>query len=132
MKNADPPVCVDTVMQKLECCSHVQKRMGCQLTNKVTEQKGKNFVHNGKTTKEIHGKGGLTKKAILKIQGHFGAAIRNNSGNLTQTKQDIWAMWHHCCRHHQHCGNWCLSKSGKGDPNQTQKGDPEFATRLPL
>ena len=66
----------DIEINKLECCGHVQKRMGRQLTNKVTEMKGKTFYHNGKQMKGIGGQGKLTKKAILKIQGHYGAAIR--------------------------------------------------------
>jgi hypothetical protein len=32
--------------------------------------------HNGKKVQGIGGKGGLTKKGILKIQGYYGAAIR--------------------------------------------------------
>ena len=123
LKNADPPVYDDIVITKLECCGHVQKRMGRQLTNKVTEHKGKSFVNNGKTMKGIGGKGGLTKKAILKIQGHFGAAIKNNTGNLLQMKEDIWAIWQHRHRDHHNCGTWCPSKSGNGDPDKNSLPD---------
>ena len=118
LKNADPPVYQDIVLDKLECCGHVQKRMGRQLTNKVTEMKSRTFVHNGKRVKGIGGKGGLTKKAILNIQGHFGAAIRKNKGNVQNMKRDIWAIWHHRNKMHDSCGDWCPSKSGRGDPNK--------------
>ena len=33
LKNAFPPVYPDVGIQKLECCGHVQKRMGRHLTN---------------------------------------------------------------------------------------------------
>ena len=103
---------------KLECCGHVQKRMGRQLTNKLNEMKGNTFVHNGKKVKGIGGQGKLTKKAILKIQGHFGAAIRNNKGDLQNMKKDIWAIFYHRQKNHDQCGKWCPSKSGKGDPDR--------------
>ena len=37
VKNADPPIYNGIEIQKLECCGHVQKRMGRQLTNKVSK-----------------------------------------------------------------------------------------------
>ena len=59
--------------------------MGRHLTNKVTALKTHIFQHNGKTVKGIGGKDGLTKKAILKIQGHNGAAIKY--------KEECWQLW---------------------------------------
>ena len=56
-------------VRQLECCGHVQKRMGRGLTNKVTELKKTKFENNGKLVTGTGGKGGLTKKAILKSQG---------------------------------------------------------------
>lgn len=50
--------------------------------NKVAALKTTTFNHNGKQVKGIGGRKGLKKPAILKIQGHFGAAIRNNVGNV--------------------------------------------------
>lgn len=123
LKNADPEIYDNIHIEKLECCGHVQKRMGRQLTNKVAELKSKSFVHNGKTVKGIGGKGKLTKPAILRIQGHFGAAIRKNTGNLPQMKQDIWAIWEHRHGEHRNCGNWCPSKKGAGDPDKNRLPD---------
>lgn len=119
LKNSEPPVYEGVRIEKLECCGHVQKRMGRQLLNKVNELKNKTFNKNGKSVKGIGGKGGgLTKKAILKIQAHFGAAIRKNSGNLGQMKKDIWAIWQHRNKKHDNCGTWCPSKTGRGDPDK--------------
>ena len=67
VKNAQPPVYDNTDITKLECCGHVQKRMGRHLTNKVSELKKTPFVHNGKNVKGIGGRGGLKKTAILMI-----------------------------------------------------------------
>ena len=86
LKNAFPAVYPAVEIQKLECCGHVQKRMGRHLTNKVTALKTHIFQRNGKTVKGIGGKGGLTKKAILKIQGHYGAA-------------ECWQPWSDEARH---------------------------------
>lgn len=123
LKKADPPV-YDTNIERLECCGHVQKRMGRHLMKTVTDNKNKQFkLQDGKITKGLGGKGKLTKKAILKIQGHFGAAIRNNAGNVTQMKRDIWAIWEHRNKEHSNCGGWCPSKSGKGDPNKNSFPD---------
>ncbi|KAK7089330.1 uncharacterized protein [Littorina saxatilis] len=108
----------DVTIAKLECCGHVQKRMGRHLTNKVNELKKETFVSNGKTVKGIGGQNKLTKKAILKIQGHFGAGIRKNAGNLQKMKQDIWAIYNHRRRDHTNCGNWCPSKTGRGEPDR--------------
>ena len=113
----------NVTIAKLECCGHVQKRMGRQLTKKVDELKKQTFNHNGKTVRGIGGQGKLTKKAILKIQGHFGAAIRKNSGNLENMKRDIWAIYNHRKKDHTNCGNWCPSKTGRGDPDRNALPD---------
>ena len=69
--------------------------------------------------KEIGGRGGLKKTAILAIQGRYGAAIRNNVGDLPATKKAVWAIWEHRNRQHDNCGTWCPSKKADGDdPNK--------------
>ncbi|XP_070179258.1 uncharacterized protein [Littorina saxatilis] len=119
IKNADPPVYDGVEIAKLECCGHVQKRMGRQLTNKVTELKTTTFQHDGKQKKGIGGRGGLKKAGILTIQGHYGAAIRGNVGNVPQMRKAIWAIWEHRNRQHTNCGNWCPTKKHNGvDPNK--------------
>ena len=67
VQNVEPAI-YDVNIAKYECCSHVQKKMGRHLMNKVSEFKQKPFLHNGKITKGIGGRGGLTPKAIKKIQ----------------------------------------------------------------
>ncbi|CAG5121444.1 unnamed protein product [Candidula unifasciata] len=109
--NAEPPVYTDVDIAKLECCGHVQKRMGRHLTNKVNELKKETFMHNGKSVRGIGGRGCLTKKSILKIQGHYGAAIRRNTNNVPQMRKEIWAIWQHRNRDHINCGDWCPSKN---------------------
>ena len=44
LKNANPPIYDGVELGKLECCGHVQKRMGRQLMNKVQECEGKSVV----------------------------------------------------------------------------------------
>ena len=91
--NADPPMYPDnTKIKKLECTGHVQKRMGKRLMDKVSELKGKKFTEGGKTFTGIGGAGRLTQKAIQRIQGHYGAAIRDNPGDTSAMKKSIMAI----------------------------------------
>ncbi|XP_070183042.1 uncharacterized protein [Littorina saxatilis] len=106
-------------IEKLECCGHVQKRMMRQLTNKVTDLKNTKFQHNGKIVKGIGGGSGLKKAGILKIQGHYGAAMRQNVGNLQAMRNAIGAIFEHRNKEHRNCGTWCLDKKQNGqDPDQ--------------
>ena len=84
--------------------------MGRQLTNKVTELKKTKFVNDGKLKTVIGGRKDLTKKAILKIQGNYGAAIRNNTDNAAGMKKDIWSIWEHRIKVYTNCWAWCPSK----------------------
>jgi hypothetical protein len=101
-------------IQKLECCGHVQKRMGKRLMDKVHELKGKKFIECGKTYTGIGGIGRLTQKAIQRIQGHYGAAIRQNPGDVKGMKKSIWAIWKHRSNDHSDCKNWCPVMAGTG------------------
>ncbi len=96
-------------VEKLECCGHVQKRMGKRLMDKASSCKGKVYKEGGRTYTGIggSGKGKLTKKAILKLQGHYGAAIRSNAGDLAGMKKSIWASYKHRSGNHADCGDWC-------------------------
>ena len=71
IKNADPPVYEGVEIAKLECCGHVQKCMGQQLTNKVSELKSTTFNHNAKQVKGIGGRGGLKKDCHYEHTGTF-------------------------------------------------------------
>ena len=128
VQKAEPPIYdPETKIAKYECCGHVQKRMGRRLMDKVTELKQKNFVHNGKVVKGIGGRGGLTSKAIKRIQGHYGAAIRQNVNKTDKMKRDIWAIWEHRTGKHDHCGGWCPSKKNPPqDPNRNKL--PDYVT----
>jgi hypothetical protein len=100
-------------VEKLECCGHVQKRMGKRLMDKVSSNKSKTFSHNGKNYKGIGGAGRLNQKAIKRIQGHYGGAICGHAGDLAGMKKAVWAIWHHRGDRHDDCGDWCPAKSGK-------------------
>ena len=104
---ANPPIYPLKNIRKLECCGHVQKRMGKRLMDKTNECKGKVYVENGKKYTGIKGAGRLTISAIKRIQGHYGGAIRNNSGNITAMKKAIMGIWKHRFGEHEDCGNWC-------------------------
>ena len=110
--NVDPPVYTDVEIVKLECCGHVQKRMGKRLLDKVVELKSKRFKEGRKSYKGIGGAGGLTKKAIKVIQGHYGGAIRGNVGDLGKMKTAVMAIWKHRGKDHSDCGDWCPAHSG--------------------
>ena len=49
---------------------------------------------------------------IKRIQGHYGAAIKNNAGNLESMTKAIWAIWKHRSGDHSKCDDWCPSKKG--------------------
>ena len=105
MKNVDPVVYEGVDIQKYERCGNVQKRMGRHLMNNVSQLKQTSFQHNGKTVKGISGKGKLSNAAIHKIQGHYGAAIRNNVNNVDKMKKDIRDIWEHMTKKHDNCGS---------------------------
>jgi hypothetical protein len=68
---------------------------------------GKLYKKDGKTVKGIGGRYGLTAGAMKSVQGHYGAAIRNNKDNLDQMKADIWAIFYHRSGDHSKCEEWC-------------------------
>lgn len=105
--DADPPIYGEDVVEKLECCGHVQKRMGKRLMDKVAQCKSKEYVVGKKKVRGIGGAGKLTKVAIKRIQGHYGGAVRKNVGDLEKMKKSIWAIWYHRSGVHDHCGAWC-------------------------
>ena len=63
--------------------------------DKVRQLKSTVFVHDGQSVKGIGGACKLTQKAILHIQGHYGAAIRNNAGDVHAMKKAVWVIWKH-------------------------------------
>ena len=88
--DADPYKKYYTQVIKLECCGHVQKRLGTQLRNKVKEFKG--------TKTPLSGAGKLTTKIINSMQNFYGLAIRQNTGNLYSMKKAVGAILYHCTK----------------------------------
>ena len=80
-------------IEKLECCGHVQKRMGFRLRKKCKEMKGKKLSDG----KSLSGRGRLTDGEINKLQRYYGMAIRRHAGskNPIDMKRDIWAIYFH-------------------------------------
>ena len=67
-----------------------------KLTNLVTACKNKVYKRDdGKKVKGIGRKKKLTQKEIYRIQGHYGAAIRNNAGDEEGMRRAVWAIFHH-------------------------------------
>ena len=117
----------DKPIIKEERTGHVQKQMGKALMNAVAEQKLEKFIvdANGQQVKKkvanpsrgvkcysgIGGVNRLTKKAIMSIQGHYGAAIRENN-TLESMESAIWAIYHHRSGNHTSCPDWCAATNG--------------------
>jgi len=128
VSSATPPV-YDEPIEKLECCGHVQKRMGKKLMDKVSENKNKEFTEGGTTYRGIGGKARLTQNAIKIIQGHYGAAIRGNVGNKEKMKKAIWAIWKHRGKIHDDCGSWCPAQQGDLD-KANEHSFPNFVLQI--
>ena len=71
-------------VEKEDCIGHIQKRMGINLRN----YKKMNYEEL-KDGQGFGGKGRLTDTFIDKLQNYYGAAIRNNIGNLTEMENPI-------------------------------------------
>lgn len=78
-------------IEKLECVNHVCKRMGARLRRLKLESKNKK-LDDGKS---LGGKNRLTDKMIDQIQSYYGKAIKENTNNLQQMRQAIWAIYCH-------------------------------------
>ncbi|XP_070159831.1 LOW QUALITY PROTEIN: uncharacterized protein [Polyergus mexicanus] len=71
------------IINKKECLSHVQKRMGARLRKCKKENKG------------IGGQNKLTAKMIDKLSVYYGLAIRRNYDSVEKMRDAIWATFHH-------------------------------------
>ena len=103
------------VVVKEDCIGHIQKRMESNLHKYKTEKKAKK-LDDGQTA---GGKGRLTKVVIDKLQNYYGAAIRQNVGNLRIMQDAILAIFFHTIKagnetldvQHQYCPkgskSWC-------------------------
>lgn len=81
----------ETIVQKLECVGHVQKRLGTRLRRLRQDLSGKKLSDG----KGIKGRGRLTDAEIDKLQTYYGLAIRRNTGDLKNMKQAVWALYFH-------------------------------------
>ena len=103
----------DTVINKLECVGHVQKRMGTRLRKFKKDMKGKTLLDG----KPIMGRGRLTDTEIDLLQQYYGLAIRRNARRtMKDMQQAIWAIHFHKLStddapHHGLCppgeDSWC-------------------------
>lgn len=81
----------DTVVNKLECIGHIQKRIGGRLRKLKTSYRGQKLI-DGKT---ISGKGRLTDTIINRLQNYYGMAIRNNLNSVNDMQTNILATLYH-------------------------------------
>ena len=94
-----------TVVQKLECVGHIQKKIGGCLRKLKSSDKVP--LSDGKS---LSGKGRLTEKMINKLQNYFRIAVQQYTGTTVyQLKKAIGAVLYHCSdannleAHHQFC-----------------------------
>ena len=118
-------------IEKEDCIGHIQKRMGSNLRNykKMNNKKLKDGLGVG-------GKGRLTDAFIDRLQNYYGAAIRNNIGNLKEMENSIWAIYYHSirgekeslCQQHHLCptgtSSWCIYQ--KDISNKTNNYDQSY------
>ena len=77
-----------TVVEKLECVGHIQKRVGNRLRNLRNTMKTP--LADGKT---LRGRGRLTDKIINKLQNYYGLALRQSTGTTVyQLKKTVGAV----------------------------------------
>ena len=79
--------CVDTIITKLECVGHVEKRLGTRCHKLRVPWKGKKLSNE----KGIMGASRLTDKAINTLQSYYRMVGRNNVGYLYGMKKSVWA-----------------------------------------
>lgn len=81
----------DTPVTKLECITHVQKRMGTRLRKLKQEYKCRKLSDN----KSLSGKGRLTDVVINKLTTFYGNAIRQHPDSLQNMRNAVWAVYFH-------------------------------------
>jgi hypothetical protein len=127
ISEADPPIYPGTVIDKLECTGHVQKRAKNKLTARIQACSNMQFIDDlGKSVKGIGGKKGITEWHARRIQGHYGAAIRKNAGNLEQMTQAVWSIYWHRRGDHSKCSTDCPAVSSNDLVKANVHGLPNF------
>lgn len=79
----------ETVVRKVECAGHIQKRVGGRLRRKKKDLKGKKLA-DGKTIGVRHNC--LTDNLIDTFQRYYGKALRQNKGDLPGMEKAVKAM----------------------------------------
>ena len=119
-----------TVVEKLECVGHIQKRVGNRLRNLRSTMKAP--LANGKT---LRGRGRLNGKIINKLQNYYGLALRQSTDTTVyQLKKAVGAVLFHCSEasnldtRHQMCPStkesWCKYQAVKLNGTNTYKEKP--------
>ena len=121
--NADPYP--GTIINKLECAGHVQKRCGSRLRNLKKNCK-KKFDLNGKSVKVLQK---LAHKYINKLQNCYGIAIRQCKSGDVNVMQRVCAVLYHYSQandlaaQQQFCPQestpWCKYKAAISNGPQT-------------
>ena len=117
----------DSVVEKLECVGHIQKRVGSRLRNLWNTIKTP--LADGKTLRR---RGCLTDKFINKLQTYHGLALWQSTGTTVyQHKKAVGAVLFHCSEAsdlntwHQMCpstkDSWCKYQSDKLNETNTKK-----------
>ena len=111
-----------TMVEKLECVGHVQKRVGTRLRSLKKREKG------------LGGRGKLTDATIDRLQNYYGIAIRQNKNDLAGMKKAVCATLFHVASsetnnfHFPHCpegpDSWCRFNKDKEDGTKTYKPGP--------
>lgn len=83
----------EVTITKLECCGHVQKRMGARLRKLRKDIQGKKLSDG----KPLSGRGRLTDAQIDLLQQYYGLAIRRHTGctDELEMRQAVWATYFH-------------------------------------
>ena len=119
-----------TVVEKLECVGHIQKRVGNRLRNLRNTMKAP--LADGKT---LRGRGLLNDKIIKKLQNYYGLALRQSTDTTVyQLKKAVGAVLFHCSEasdldtRHQMCPStkesWCKYQADKLNGTNTYKERP--------
>ena len=119
-----------TVVEKLECVGHIQKRVGNRLRNLRNTMKAP--LADGKT---LRGRGRLNDKIINKLQNYYGLALRQSTDTTVyQLKKAVRAVLFHCSEvsdldtRHQMCpstkDSWCKYQADKLNGTNTYKEKP--------
>jgi hypothetical protein len=81
----------DTVVNKLECVGHIQKRMGARLRRLKNQMKGVKLSDG----LPLSGRNRLTDTCIDQLQTYYGLAIRRNTHDYKCMQKAVWATFFH-------------------------------------